>query len=696
MNENQKRKVEDLVRQLDQSLGNPDNHDWGHAVFLIGAGCSSSAGIPLASQIAKTCVSKLVQKYSRGKARKENIENPDLAIKWLYKNNHIDDSWNPDNPDWGSLYGKIFDEHFQADIFQKEIIKDAIDKSDNKINWAHICLGELVKRGYVHTVLTTNFDQLVVRGIINTGLIPVIADGIDSLTRIDSKPQTPQVVHIHGSMHTYSLRNSATDVQEIENTLSVEGTLYGLLKDSALLVVVGYAGGEEAVMKLLVKSASHFNRMVVYWGMFEDDYKSLSENAQKLMESGNNKFVITKCDADDFFARILEGLEIGVPEWMNNPTISLLNQSKEFAETSNIDIQIKIKNYKDKVTKLNKFWKNESATESIEEEVATLRLGGKFEEAIGKLERKTGDDYGLLKLKAETAFEAGQESFKKKYIEKSVDYWRQALKTINPQSNSKQWSESQFGLGKALQLLSEIESSKDFISQAIDAYEEALNITSFIEDDENFVKAQNNLGVALITLNDLVEDENYVKRAVSAHKSALTKITKENNQKVWAETQSNLAGALQMIGEVTNDSEKLVEAIDAYELTLTEYTKDKFPKDWAETQINLGGALQKLGEIKNDLTMMQRAVEAYIKSLTVSIPDKNQAWTLYGLANTLQQIGEKKTDSQILQDANESYTKALNLFVKFKNSEMIKLIKQEIKNIENKIASIKDDQGKKL
>lgn len=286
MNENQKRQVEDLVNQLHLSLGDPDNENWGHAVFLIGAGCSASAGIPLANQIAKTCVSKLVSKYSKGKIK---INSPGKAIKWLYDNEHIDDSWNPNNPDWGSIYGKIFEEHFQADIFQKEIIKDAIDKSNNKINWAHICLGELVKRGYVHTVLTTNFDQLVVRGIVNTGLIPVIADGIESLTRIDSKPQTPQVIHIHGSMHTYSLRNSATDVQEIENTLSVEGTMYELLRDSALLAVVGYAGGEEAVMKLLIKSATNFHKMVVYWAMYEDDYNSLSENALKLMESGNNK-----------------------------------------------------------------------------------------------------------------------------------------------------------------------------------------------------------------------------------------------------------------------------------------------------------------------------------------------------------------------------------------------------------------------
>ncbi len=432
MDKNQVKEVKDLVRQLHLSLNNPDNQDLGNAVFLIGAGCSYSAGIPLAPQIAKKCVSKLVNKYSRGKI---TINDPDKAIKWLYEKEHIDDSWNPNKPDWGKLYGKIFEEHFQSDIDQKEIIKDAVGESNNKINWTHICLGELVKQGYVHTVLTTNFDQLILRGIVNTGLIPVIADGIESLTRIDTKPQTPQVVHIHGSMHTYSLRNSATAVLEFKETLSAEGMIYGLLKDSKLLVVVGYSGGEEAVMDLLVKSATYFNNMVVYWAMYEDDYKSLSPNALKLMETGNNKFIITKCDADVFFADIMEGLEIGVPEWMNNPTNSLLNQSKEFAETTNPDIQIKIQNYKNKVVKLNDYWKTENAVKNIEEEVATLRLGGKFEEALFKLEKRTDNNYEILKLKAETAFEAGQKSLKKKLIEKSVDYWQQAIKTITLKSN---------------------------------------------------------------------------------------------------------------------------------------------------------------------------------------------------------------------------------------------------------------------
>lgn len=133
------------------------------------------------------------------------------------------------------------------------------------MNWAHLCLGELVRLGYIHTVLTTNFDQLVLEGILRTSVRPVIADGIESLNRISGRPNTPQVVHLHGSMQTYSPRNSRTAVVETRSNLAFQGTLYGLLRDAHLLVVVGYAGGEEGVMQLLIEAAARLPEMVVYW-----------------------------------------------------------------------------------------------------------------------------------------------------------------------------------------------------------------------------------------------------------------------------------------------------------------------------------------------------------------------------------------------------------------------------------------------
>jgi hypothetical protein len=62
----QQKEVKDLIATLQLAKGD-GLKNWGRAVFLIGAGCSRSAGIPMADGVAKMCVVKLVKKYSGGK-----------------------------------------------------------------------------------------------------------------------------------------------------------------------------------------------------------------------------------------------------------------------------------------------------------------------------------------------------------------------------------------------------------------------------------------------------------------------------------------------------------------------------------------------------------------------------------------------------------------------------------------------------
>ena len=81
----------------------------------------------------------------------------------------------------------------------------------------HLCLGELVKRRSPSTVLTTNFDQLVLSGMARAGVLPVVCDGIESLNRIAGAPRHPQLVELHGSRHTYLLRNRPEDVEAIRS-----------------------------------------------------------------------------------------------------------------------------------------------------------------------------------------------------------------------------------------------------------------------------------------------------------------------------------------------------------------------------------------------------------------------------------------------------------------------------------------------
>lgn len=274
----------------------------GTAMFLVGAGCSKSAGIPLASEVAQAAVLALDQDYRAAdpvRAKSAPPTDPKAALEALVEGEHIPPRFMPTDgpPRWGELYSYIFSEHIKHPNHQRALLASLVDTDDLGLNWSHACLGELVNLRFVHTVMTTNFDQLVLKGIIKTGIIPVVADGLESLIRISATPRWPQVVHVHGSMHTYELRNSYDSLLETEDDAGLQSLMLSLLKETTVLVVVGYSGGEEGIMSLLQQAAKSLPRMVVYWVARDADYADLSDRARGLLETGEYKYFILEPDS---------------------------------------------------------------------------------------------------------------------------------------------------------------------------------------------------------------------------------------------------------------------------------------------------------------------------------------------------------------------------------------------------------------
>jgi hypothetical protein len=137
----------------------------GGAVFLIGAGCSVTAGIKPASEVAKYCATKLAYKLSGGAFTGDDSG---AALAWLMQKKKVElkPSMTPkeDGSHWGGLYSYFFEAHFQSANMQRELINEIIDLGCDKLNWAHACLGELVHLGYAHTVLTTTLTNLSCKG----------------------------------------------------------------------------------------------------------------------------------------------------------------------------------------------------------------------------------------------------------------------------------------------------------------------------------------------------------------------------------------------------------------------------------------------------------------------------------------------------------------------------------------------------
>jgi len=350
------RGVVDLARDLKQARARSGTGQ-GHAVFLVGAGCSISAGIPAAADVARKCALKLRELYevdwgappARGDGGGPGDERglnkrADEALEWLIGQGHVvgaekdvvSDSYN-----WGALYPVFFEDHLKAPNVQRELISEIVAEANGRLSWTYACLGELVRLRIVHTVLTTNFDQLVMNGIVQAGIFPVIADGLHSFNRILGQPPTPQVVHLHGSMHTYNLRNSRKSVVETSGDQGTLAMIHTLLQQCNVLVVVGYAGGEEGLMEILVRASERLEQLVIYWVVY-DNPQALSPNCTRLMK-GENKFVVEGGESDRLLFDLMSALGAGPPQWIRDPIASLASRMDKLVSRKNswvVDLMI--------------------------------------------------------------------------------------------------------------------------------------------------------------------------------------------------------------------------------------------------------------------------------------------------------------------------------------------------------------------
>ena len=295
-------------------------------VVLVGAGASISAGIPGAADIGRRLVRLVAERFDI--ACTANAEASEVyAI--LESQHMLDDcriaaasrSKAPEDReiDWWRVYDQVFKRYYTQPNDVRDLFGSLVDEAGGAINWAHLVLGELVARGIISTVLTTNFDQLALSGLARAGIIPVVCDGLESLNRIAGAPRHPQLIEIHGSRHSYLLRNSPVDVSSVRGASPAIAAIRSLIQYAHALVVVGYGGREDGVMDLLVEAAEAYPYKHLYWVLHGSNIDTLSEKARKLLSTTHNGGVLVNYDADKLFLELSRELGVGGPRVISDP-----------------------------------------------------------------------------------------------------------------------------------------------------------------------------------------------------------------------------------------------------------------------------------------------------------------------------------------------------------------------------------------
>lgn len=195
-------------------------------VFFTGAGCSFTAGIPLAK--------KLIEEMH--KCFKTELK---LLV-------------GADREDYGKCMAQIGRDD------RRRFLKTYIDEA--KINWAHIALACLLREGYIGRVLTFNFDNLLARSCGLLGLYPATYDFTAANLNLYHLIDNPAVVHLHGQSHGFAQLNS--DEETASHAAQLSQFVCATLNESPALFI-GYSGQADAFFPQIKNHFSGQHRL--FW-----------------------------------------------------------------------------------------------------------------------------------------------------------------------------------------------------------------------------------------------------------------------------------------------------------------------------------------------------------------------------------------------------------------------------------------------
>ena len=241
------------------SLLQPDND--ARPTFLFGAGASFSSGIPLAAESVKRLAKQAFSDLRLGgKTFPEQIKTSEWTA-WLQS--HMWFIHGDERP--AENFPLVIEHLLKPDAYRKRALLE-LTALRRDIGPGYRATAELVLRGLMGTIITTNFDiclpkalndkQPHIRNVAEVNRAPNDFNEFSLFARA-------QIIWLHGKAEQYSDRNLISETQTLDPALVQ--TLLPLLKD-APLVVVGYRGAEPSVMESLLGVATGVEfRHGIYW-----------------------------------------------------------------------------------------------------------------------------------------------------------------------------------------------------------------------------------------------------------------------------------------------------------------------------------------------------------------------------------------------------------------------------------------------
>jgi SIR2-like domain len=275
------------------------HYDRGAYAVLVGSGMSTAAGIPTGWDLTRA-LAELEARHQDGRV-------PDDIEAWWAANKTA-------SLGYSSVMEAIAPTVGQRQALLRSLIEPSADeiRAGLKVPGAgHHALAELVGRGYVRVIVTTNFDRLLETALRSAGIEEQMLSGPgDLLGMIPLQHTACTVIKLHGDYQQANLIN--TDAELAEYHPGWLGLLRRVLTEYGL-VTVGWSGQSDTALRREIVAAAGRR-----YGCFLGIRGELIPELQTLAGEGRAT-VVPVTSADEFFDKVAGTLT----EVAHRPTVPL-------------------------------------------------------------------------------------------------------------------------------------------------------------------------------------------------------------------------------------------------------------------------------------------------------------------------------------------------------------------------------------
>jgi len=255
---------------------------------LLGSGVSRSSGIPTGWEITLKLVERL--------AVLSGAEREDSAAWYTetYK----------EEPDYSMLLEKLAkspgDRNFSLRPYFEPTEQER-EEGGRLPTAAHKAIAELVAKGYIRVIVTTNFDRLMEQALGEVGVTPNVVWNADQ-----AKGMAPLVhsrctiIKVHGDYTDTRIKNTVGELATYEEEMD---KLLDQVFDEYGLIVCGWSADWDEALRSAIERCPN-RRFMTYWSA----YSAVSGRAQELCTRRAAQ-IISGMVADEFFGQLKEKIE---------------------------------------------------------------------------------------------------------------------------------------------------------------------------------------------------------------------------------------------------------------------------------------------------------------------------------------------------------------------------------------------------